>query len=261
MPFDAAGATDSGRVRLNNEDAFFCDAQNGIFIVADGMGGHNSGEVASSLAVGMVKDSLIKKSEMKSASSEPMNARYPLSANNLALAVQAANSLVYEKGQVLSKDAGMGTTIVCAWSDGKTLAIAHVGDSRLYLFRNGILSCLTEDHSVAQDQVRKGLISEEEASRSNLQNLLTRAIGSGPDVQVDASEHPLFLGDLILLVSDGLTKMLPDAEIAATLSINLEPVQLVSLLISKACDAGGVDNVTVIVARASGNDPSGSPGQ
>ncbi len=249
-PFDAAGATDPGRVRHNNEDSFFCDAQNGIFIVADGMGGHNSGEIASSLAVDMVKDFLVKKS--KSASEKFIGGKSPVSANDLALAVKAANSLVYKKGQALAQDAGMGTTVVCAWSDVKNLATANVGDSRLYLFRHGVLSCLTEDHSVVQDQVRRGLISAEEASRSNLQNLLTRAIGSGPEVQVDVENHPLFPDDLILLVSDGLTKMLTENEILEILSMNLDPAKMTSLLISKACDAGGIDNVTVVVARVSG---------
>lgn len=237
---EAAGGTDAGRVRSNNEDSFFCDPQQGIFIVADGMGGHNSGEVASSLAVEMVRDFLIHKSE--SLKNLPR-------LKQVILALEAANALVYEKGRAFPKNAGMGTTIVCALSDGNTLTVAHVGDSRLYLFRNGNLVSLTEDHSVIQDQIRDGLISGDDAAQSHLKNILTRAIGAAPDVVVDASEHPLFSGDTFLLASDGLMKMLPDQEITNILSLNLDPSKTVSLLISKACNAGGVDNITVIVAR------------
>ncbi len=238
--FEAAGLTDIGRARSNNEDSFFCDGDKGIFIVADGMGGHNSGEVASSLAVSLVKDFLTQKCS---------GDECRVSSADLEAAVKAANSLVYEKGRSMSKDAGMGTTLVCACGDGKTLTMAHVGDSRGYLLRQGVLSCLTEDHSVVQEQVRRGLIREEEAATSELQNLLTRAVGSNPDVEVDISTHPLFYGDTILLASDGLTKMVADFRIQEILSRQEGVKNIAANLILEANQAGGIDNITVVVAR------------
>ncbi len=239
-PFEAAGLSDIGRVRTNNEDSFFYDAEKGIFIVADGMGGHNSGEVASAFAVSMVKDFLIQKS--------PGIGRR-ISSSDLEAGVKAANSLVYARGRALPKDSGMGTTLVCACGDGETLTLAHVGDSRGYILRRGVLSCLTEDHSVVQEQIRKGLLREEEAAVSELQNLLTRAVGSNPEVEVDVSTHPLFFGDVLLLASDGLTKMVADFRIQEILSLKEDAATLASRLISEALEAGGVDNVTVVVAR------------
>ncbi len=239
-PFEAAGLTDVGRVRANNEDSFFCDGEKGIFIVADGMGGHNSGEVASSFAVSLVKDFLVQKSS-------DFGCR--ISSADLEAGVKAANSLVYAKGRALPKDSGMGTTLVCACGDGETLTVAHVGDSRAYILRKGVLSCLTEDHSVVQEQIRRGLIRQEEAAVSELQNLLTRAVGSNPEVDVDISTHPLFFGDLLLLASDGLTKMVPDFRIQEILSRKEDISTLASKLVSEALKAGGLDNVTVVVAR------------
>ncbi len=238
--FQAAGLTDIGRVRNNNEDSFFFDGNKGIFIVADGMGGHNSGEVASSLAVSLVKDFLIQKCS---------DDEYRVSAADLEAAVKAANRLVYEKGRLMSKDAGMGTTLVCACGDGKTLTIAHVGDSRGYILRQGVLSCLTEDHSVVREQIRRGLLREEEAATSELQNLLTRAVGSNPDVEVDVSTHPLFYRDIILLASDGLTKMVADFRIQEILSRQEDVKNMAANLVSEANGAGGIDNITVVVAR------------
>ncbi len=239
-PFEAAGLTDVGRARANNEDSFFCDGEKGIFIVADGMGGHNSGEVASAFAVSLVKDFLIQKSS---------DSGCRVSAADLEAGVKAANSLVYAKGRALPKDSGMGTTLVCACGYGENLTIAHVGDSRVYILRQGVLSCLTEDHSVVQEQIRRGLIRQEEAAVSELQNLLTRAVGSNPEVEVDVSTHPLFYGDVLLLASDGLTKMVADSRIQDILSRKEDAATLASELVLEALKAGGLDNVTVVVAR------------
>jgi len=143
----------------------------------------------------------------------------------------------------------MGTTVVAALVDGRSLTVAHVGDSRLYVWRNGALTQLTEDHSLVGEQVKRGQITAAEASRSNLQNILTRALGAEGDVQVDVADHPLLPGDLVLLATDGLSKMVSDAEVERVIAADAAPQAVVDALIAKACEAGGVDNVTVVAAR------------
>jgi protein phosphatase len=157
--------------------------------------------------------------------------------------------LIYGKGRALPKDAGMGTTVVAALFDDRAMTVAHVGDSRLYLFRRGCLELLTDDHSIVGDQIRRGLITAEEASKSSLQNILTRAVGAEPDVKVDVSEHPLLPGDVVILASDGLTKMVADDQVAKTIERDPAVRSVVDSLVSQACEAGGVDNVTVAAVR------------
>lgn len=245
-----AGATDPGCVRPNNEDNFAIEQGLGLFIVADGMGGHNSGEVASDLATTTVRDFARKmlggqKSLVPEGGTPGLSPR----ARQLEYFIRSANTLIYEKGRAFPKDAGMGTTIVAAIIDKNSLTVAHVGDSRLYLYRRGELLQLTVDHSLVSEQVQRGHISAEEAQHSNFQNILTRALGVEPEVAIDIADHPLVPGDLVLAASDGLTKMLNDAEIAAIMRAEEEPSRIVDALISRSRDAGGVDNVTVVVAK------------
>lgn len=247
---EIAGSTDPGCVRSNNEDNFAVDPELGLMIVADGMGGHNSGEVASDLATSTILDFARKMiGGDKNMVPEGGAAGLSVRGRQLEYFVKAANTMIYEKGRAFPKDAGMGTTVVAALADGKSLTVAHVGDSRLYLYRRGELTQLTEDHSLVGDQVKRGLISLEEASRSALQNILTRALGAEKDVSVDVADHPLFPGDVILIASDGLSKMVADPEIAAVIAAEGAPQGIVARLIEKARAAGGVDNVTVVAAR------------
>lgn len=246
---ELAGATDPGCVRKNNEDNFAVEADLGLLVVADGMGGHNSGEVASDIACKTVVEYARKmiggeKVLIPEGGTEGLTPR----GRQLEFFVKSANAMIYEKGRAFPKDAGMGTTVVAAVVDAKSLTVAHVGDSRLYLWRRGELTQLTEDHSLVGEQVKRGQITADEAARSSLQNILTRALGADKDVQVDVSEHPLFPGDIVLLASDGLSKMLIDAEVAAVIAAEQDPQKIVDVLISKSRAAGGVDNIAIVVA-------------
>jgi serine/threonine protein phosphatase PrpC len=247
---ELAGATDPGCVRKNNEDNFTVDPDLGLLVVADGMGGHNSGEVASDLATKTIADFARKMlGGAKSLVPEGGTAGLTPRGRQLEYFVKTANTMIYEKGRAFPKDAGMGTTVVAAMVDGKSLTVAHVGDSRLYLWRRGVLSQLTEDHSLVGEQVKRGQITSDEASRSNLQNILTRALGAEGDVQVDVGEHPLFPEDVVLLATDGLSKMVADADVASVIADKKEPQAITDELIARARAAGGVDNVTIVVAR------------
>jgi protein phosphatase len=151
----------------------------------------------------------------------------------------------------------MGTTVVAALVDAKSLTVAHVGDSRLYLWRKGQIQQLTEDHSLVGEQVKRGQMTADEAARSSMQNILTRALGADKEVQVDVGEHPLFPGDVVLLATDGLSKMVLDAEVAAVIAAEADPKRIVEILIEKSRAAGGVDNITVVVAKVPGSGEGG----
>lgn len=247
---EIAGCTDPGCVRSNNEDNFIVDPELGLMIVADGMGGHNSGEVASDLAATVIRDfARTMLGGDQAIVPEGANPQLSVRGRQLEYCVKTANTMIYEKGRAFPKDAGMGTTVVAALADAKSMTVAHVGDSRLYLYRRGSLSQLTEDHSLVTDQVKRGMLTPEEASKSNLQNILTRALGAEPEVRVDVADHPLFPGDIILIATDGLSKMVGDPEVAAVIAEEMVPQKIVDRLIERARAAGGVDNVTVVVAR------------
>ncbi len=247
------GATDPGCVRKNNEDNFAVDARLGLIVVADGMGGHNSGEVASDIATKTIVE-FARKINASNPPFLPRGGSPGLSprGRQLEFCVQSANEVIFRKGQAFPKDSGMGTTVVAAIIDSSSVTVAHVGDSRLYLHRQEELSQLTQDHSLVGEQVRRGQISMEDASRSNLQNILTRALGSEGVVQVDVTDHQLLPGDIVLVATDGLSKMVSDQEISRTISALREPQLIVEALILKTRAAGGVDNVTVVAAGLSG---------
>lgn len=258
---EIAGATDPGLVRKNNEDNFAVDPDLGLLVVADGMGGHNSGEVASDLAAKTIVDFARKmiggaKNVIPEGGTRGLSPR----ASQLEFFVKTANTMIYEKGRAFPKDAGMGTTVVAALVDAKGLTVAHVGDSRAYLWRGGALSQLTEDHSLVGEQVKRGQLTADQAARSNLQNILTRALGAEADVAVDTADHPLLPGDIVLLATDGVNKMVTDAEVAAVVAAELEPSRIVDALIAKARAGGGVDNITVVAARVPGSGNGGVGG-
>jgi serine/threonine protein phosphatase PrpC len=255
---EIAGATDPGLVRKNNEDNFAVDPELGLLVVADGMGGHNSGEVASDLASKTIVDFARKmlggaKTLVPAGGTQGLSVR----ATQLEYFVKTANTMIYEKGRAFPKDAGMGTTVVAAIMDARGLTVAHVGDSRAYLFRKGTLTQLTEDHSLVGEQVKRGQLTADQAARSNLQNILTRALGAEADVAVDTADHPLLPGDVVLLATDGVSKMVTDAEVAGVVAAERQPSRIVDALIAKARAGGGVDNITVVAARVPGADESG----
>ncbi|MHB2026705.1 MAG: Stp1/IreP family PP2C-type Ser/Thr phosphatase [Elusimicrobiota bacterium] len=241
---DIFGLTHAGLVRANNEDNFGIERDMGLMIVADGMGGHKSGEVASALAVSSIIES--GKKHFKDSK---------LSSGRAAVLegwIQAANAAIYEKAKASPEDEGMGTTVAAVWAAEGVFAAAHVGDSRIYLYRKKVLSLITRDHSWADEKIRLGFMSADEAVKSGLRNVLTRALGTNRKVKVDVSERLLFPGDVILLATDGLTKMVEDRDIAAILDRAQDCAAAAELLIQAANRAGGGDNVTVVIALVRG---------
>ena len=237
-----AMASDTGHLRQNNEDAMAIDPALGLIVLADGMGGHNAGEVASNLAVSAVCTAL--------AASHPdhpdqLGHADPPPDQRLVAAIQRAHGAIHALAQTGPAYTGMGTTLVAA------LFSAHVGDSRLYRFRDGSLTALTRDHSLLEEMVAHGQYAREQARQLVKKNLLTRALGVEPAVEVDVQVLDTAAGDLYLACSDGLTDMIDDPAISACLQRGQHrPLQdLADALVQAALIAGGRDNVSVVVAR------------
>ena len=225
-------ATHVGKIRRNNEDSLTV-IEPQTFVVADGMGGAQAGEVASQLLVEVVK---IVLAEIPA----------PWDEKILSRAILAANEKILSTARQNSEYRGMGTTATILSLNGAQGYFAHVGDSRLYLLRSGTLRQLTEDHSYVETLVRRGELSAEAARTHPMKNVLTQAVGAMDDIQVDAGNFPVQGGDIFLLCTDGLTNMVDDATIAKILQNAENPADA---LIDAALAAGGRDNVTVIVAR------------
>jgi PPM family protein phosphatase len=256
LEMEAGGCTDTGRVRKNNEDSYRLAPEIGLFVLSDGMGGLAAGEVASRVTV----DTIV--AHCCDAKADPL---VPLiggrvsgvsdAANRLASAIRLANRAVREAaaqsgaGGKDSSWSGMGATVVAAWVNDGRLSVAHVGDSRAYRLRGDVFEQLTRDHSFVAEQVSGGMLSEEEASRSDLQNVLTRALGVEAEVEVDVVEELVIEGDALLLCSDGLTRELSDSQIAAVLNSGENVERVAELLVDLANQAGGGDNITAVVLR------------
>ena len=248
MTFHAFGLTDVGRKRKHNEDAYLVDAERGLFVVADGMGGHAAGEVASRITVESMQE-FIAASDDSTDSSWPFGHgnRASSGGNRLTAAVEKANEKVMRAVASRPELKGMGTTVVAALVEAERATLVHVGDSRAYLFRDGELRRLTDDHSWVQEQVNAGILSEDEAKSHPLKNVVTRALGGSPHVSVDLIEVPLRPGDRFLLCSDGLTGMVVDEEIHEFFLAEPVPEAAVRRLVELANERGGVDNITAIV--------------
>jgi protein phosphatase len=240
--------SDTGLKRRHNEDRFVADPPLGLYAVCDGMGGGNAGEIASALAVKAIQEHLTEAARNADLPLiGPCDATVSAPANRLASALRAANDTVHRESWSRPDYAGMGTTVVAALFHEDVLAIAHVGDSRLYLIRNGTIQALTTDHSWVAEQIIKGLITEEEAKRSPRRNILTKALGVGSSVDVELTEIPVKSGDTLLLCSDGLTRDVHPNDILHILSGSEDLTAMSDLLITMANDAGGNDNTTVVV--------------
>ena len=248
MQISSGGATHVGMVRTNNEDCFRIVSPLKLFVLADGMGGEAHGEVASALAVETVVKHCIEGVENPSGAllGEAKPGLTPRS-RRLLSAIHLANQRVFQSAEEHPERQGMGATLTTAWIDGAQLSVGHVGDSRVYLLRTGQLQQLTSDHSLVAEQVRRGLLTATEAEQSNLQSVLLRALGTQPQVEVDVEEVGLFPGDVLLLCSDGLTRMVTEPEIAGTLQAEPIPQRAAEKLVQLANESGGIDNVTVIV--------------
>jgi PPM family protein phosphatase len=224
--------TDTGRQRRGNEDSSF--ARPPLFVVADGMGGAQAGEVASQIAVEAFQQGL-----PDSGSSE----------ERLSERVQEANRRIYDRSRSEFGREGMGTTLTAAFLDDAHVAIAHVGDSRAYLFRDGSLRRLTQDHSLVDELVRRGKLTEAQAAEHPQRSIITRALGPEPTVEVDTWTYPVRAGDVLLLCSDGLTSMIPEDRIEQILSSSTALDSAADQLIDEANEAGGRDNITVVLFR------------
>lgn len=232
----AAAATHRGRKRPTNEDAYGFLVEHGVYVVCDGMGGAAAGEIASSLAV----DEMIRL--MSNRTAQP--------AQEAALeAIQSANTAIYSRSQRSAKLSGMGTTLVTLVAEAGRLWVMNVGDSRCYRLRKGELEQITLDHSLVEEQVRMGNMTPDEALRSPLRNVITRALGTQSEVTADVFEMQPEPGDLFLLCSDGLTRELNDAQLTELLSLDEPLDQLSGGLVAAANKAGGHDNITCIVVR------------
>ncbi|HLY49630.1 MAG TPA: Stp1/IreP family PP2C-type Ser/Thr phosphatase [Solirubrobacteraceae bacterium] len=224
--------TDTGRQRRENEDSAYVRAP--MFVVADGMGGAQAGEVASRIA--------IETFEQAPEAPGPPEAR-------LAELVRDANHRIYDRSRAEQSRAGMGTTLTAAYLDDADLAIAHVGDSRAYLFRGGELRRLTQDHSLVDELVRQGKLTEEQAAEHPQRSIITRALGPEPEVEVDTWSYPVKAGDVMLLCSDGLTSMVSEERVADILGSAPSLRAAADELIREANEAGGRDNITVVLSR------------
>jgi protein phosphatase len=249
---DAFGLTDVGRKRKHNEDAYALDETEGLFIVADGMGGHAAGEVAAKITVETIGE-FIAATRQKEEATWPFKYNHELqfNSNRLAIAIEKANERVMSAVAAQPWLKGMGTTVVAGLLNEKILSLAHVGDSRAYLYRDGELTRLTDDHSWVHEQVSAGILTEEEAKTHPLKNVVTRALGGGPSVSPDLREMEFTPGDAFLFCSDGLTTMLSDEEIRdmALADEKKDAQTLCQDLVDLANEKGGVDNITVVFVR------------
>jgi serine/threonine protein phosphatase PrpC len=249
LRIEAFGSTDVGLLRNLNEDCFRINEHDHIYVVADGMGGHNHGEVASQIAVDTILDFIEEREDQDSTLPIGYDANLREASNRLKRSIHVAHDEVLAAIRRDGSLIGMGTTVVGAIHDGPSIAIAHVGDSRGYRLRDGHLELLTQDHTWVNEQVVAGYLSEDQAKSHPLKNVVTRALGGDNEVVVDVIETPARVGDLFLLCSDGLTTMLSDQEIHERLvsSVSLEDIG--NRLIRDANARGGFDNVTVVLMR------------
>lgn len=244
MRLEVSKQTDPGSVRTNNEDAFF--VQPPLVAVADGVGGHNAGEVASALAIDVL--------------SEWISTLEREGAQRLRDAASDAHKRIYARAQEERELHGMATTLTAAWIEAGTCTIAHVGDSRAYLLRDGELRQLTEDHSWVAEMVRRGRITPEEAYEHPWRNLVVQALGGQPDVAVEMLSVSLRTGDRLVLASDGLSDMLRPETLTEILVEHTDGEIACRTLVERAKNAGGTDNITVVLVDVTGEDGDDAPG-
>jgi protein phosphatase len=239
-----AASTDVGMVRSGNEDNFYANADEtyGLFIVADGMGGHAAGEVASEMAVQIVPRELASVRDV----------REPDAKEKVLTSLKVANRAIYERMMSEPDKQGMGTTVSALLLTHGRYLIGQVGDSRVYLLRDGMLTQLTKDHSYVQEQVDAGFLTPEQARYHPYSNVITRCVGAGEAVEPDVYEGELHVGDVLLVASDGLTGMVDDRRLQQLLLARATPKRIVDALIADANGRGGLDNITAIVVRVEG---------
>ena len=244
----AFGLTDTGLARLHNEDAFVVDASSSLFVVADGMGGHSHGEVASKIAVDTIGDLLGGAEPTLGDVEESTGSALLPHSLRLKVAIERAHDAMLDAIRGDLSLQGMGTTVAGIMVDDDVAAVAHVGDSRVYRQRAGIFELLTTDHTWVNEQVMAGYLTADQARTHPLRNVVTRALGGEAEVLVDVRELEIRAGDVFVVCSDGLTAMLEDADIERRLVGGTALEDISQQLIDDANSRGGVDNITVIVA-------------
>jgi serine/threonine protein phosphatase PrpC len=247
LTIELQAAVDAGRARSNNEDSVAVDADTSLAVLADGMGGYNAGEVASNMATSFIVSELGRWLREASAQAGDQDVRRAMD-----ICVDNANRAIFNAANSNPQYAGMGTTLVVAVFRAGRLLVGHVGDSRAYRLRAGRLQQITRDHSLLQEQIDAGLITPEQAAFSANKNLVTRAVGVEDTVLLETHQHEVMPGDLYLLCSDGLSDMLEDSTIQQILQSHDSLESCCKSLIEAANDAGGKDNISVILVRAAG---------
>ena len=247
MTFAIHAAVDPGRSRSNNEDSVATDDGVSLAVLADGMGGYNAGEVASNMATSFIRTELGR--WLREASSQASDAEVRRA---MDICVDNANRAIYNAANSNPQYAGMGTTLVVAVFRDDRVLLGHVGDSRCYRLRAGKLQQVTRDHSLLQEQIDAGLITPEQAAFSANKNLVTRAVGVEDSVLLETHQHDVMPGDVFMMCSDGLSDMLDDGAIAQVLQTHDSLEATSRALIDAANDAGGKDNISVILVRAAG---------
>jgi serine/threonine protein phosphatase PrpC len=248
---EAAGKTDVGLVRTNNEDSLGYDVNLGIFVVCDGMGGQAAGEKASRIAVNTVIDyfqQIHRRTNAKVVSQRI--AEVSDRANQLADSIRLANEAIREASNRNPQWSGMGCTIVALLCHENKFSIGHVGDSRIYLIRSDSIFQLTNDHSLVMEQVRRGLMTLDEAEHSKMQNVIVRALGAEESVEPDLQDHEFVSGDVLLLCSDGLSRYIKDSDIQETLRAAESLEKACQQLIDMAKAGASDDNITCLLVRA-----------
>ncbi len=256
MEYVAAVRTDVGRKRQGNEDSYCIAPELGLFVVADGMGGHAAGEVASRLAVDTIREWMSK--YLSGAATSTVGEPVPIcsrEANFLVSSIRLANRAILDTAQGRPEYAGMGTTVVSALAMDDCVALAYVGDSRIYRIRDDRITQLSRDHSLVQQQVDRGILTLEEAQASQYRHFITRALGLKDSLEVDLEEHPALPGDVLLLCSDGLSDLLEDEEILATVRDHSEGLEeACQALVERANYKGGDDNITALLIQVRTGD-------
>lgn len=245
LSYEFCARTHTGRVRRNNEDAVGVDLQSQLAMLADGMGGYNAGEVASSMAINFIQSEMSRWLAQAGARPKSIDLR-----RAMEICVDNANQAILEAAESNPQYLGMGTTLVVGLFQGQRLMLGHIGDSRCYRLRGGVLEQITRDHSWLQEQIDAGLITQQQAAVSASRNLVTRALGVEELVLLEVNEFEVQPGDLYLLCSDGLSEMVGHAELTALLAARNSLEEKSERLIEAANSQGGRDNISVVLARA-----------
>lgn len=246
-----AAITDIGKIRDKNEDNVLISSDIGLGVVADGMGGHSAGEIASNIAVSVLAETIRKINQHKMAIPNTFLPKLNTTERKLLLAANLANAAIYSTAQSSKIYRTMGTTMTSILFENNFATSVHIGDSRLYLFRNNQITQITTDHSLVNEHIKRGLLTKAQAAHSNLQNVLTRAMGVKKNVEFDLLKFPVKVGDIMILCSDGLYKGLdePDMEKILKQHKDLPLVKLCKLLVQTSNKNDGQDNITTLLVK------------